>query len=49
MTIQPRYLDVRVGEPVEFHCTATGNPQPVLKWVGGQDNRLNPQVLLQKY
>lgn len=29
----PHYLEVKEGEPVEFHCDAYGNPPPQLEWV----------------
>jgi len=31
--INPTYQQVREGEPVEFRCEATGNPQPQLDWI----------------
>ncbi|RLU19726.1 hypothetical protein DMN91_008283 [Ooceraea biroi] len=31
--ITPAYQQVREGEPVEFRCEATGNPQPQLDWI----------------
>lgn len=41
--LNPRYLQLNVGDPVEFRCTATGKPQPTLEWTGGQGGRLNPE------
>jgi dystroglycan 1 len=40
--IEPRFLEVTVGEPVEFRCVATGRPEPTLEWTGGRDSRLSP-------
>jgi len=44
VTILPRYLDVQEGSPVEFHCEATGNPAPTLRWNIGGNKQLNPEV-----
>ncbi|KAL5013502.1 hypothetical protein ScPMuIL_007772 [Solemya velum] len=30
--IEPRYLQINEGDPVEFHCIATGSPTPTLEW-----------------
>ncbi len=40
--IEPRFLEVSVGDPVEFRCVATGRPEPTLEWTGGRDGRLSP-------
>ncbi|KAK0088927.1 hypothetical protein PV326_004677, partial [Microctonus aethiopoides] len=32
-SITPVYQQVKVGEPVEFKCEATGNPPPELEWI----------------
>jgi len=44
VTILPRYLEVHEGSPVEFHCEATGNPAPTLRWNIGGNKQLNPEV-----
>ncbi|KAK2578017.1 hypothetical protein KPH14_008439 [Odynerus spinipes] len=31
--IMPPYLEIKEGEPVEFHCEATANPPAQLEWV----------------
>jgi hypothetical protein len=46
VTILPRYLEVQEGNPVEFHCEATGNPAPTLRWNIGGNKQLNPEVSL---
>ncbi|XP_025082607.1 basement membrane-specific heparan sulfate proteoglycan core protein-like isoform X8 [Pomacea canaliculata] len=38
--IEPRYLQVTEGSPVEFKCTATGVPAPVVRWTRGRDGPL---------
>ncbi|XP_075211994.1 terribly reduced optic lobes isoform X4 [Lycorma delicatula] len=43
VSIHPRYQEVIEGEPVEFRCQARGTPTPSLKWIGGQNNQLNPE------
>lgn len=43
VTIFPRELEVREGEPVDFRCTARGSPNPVLRWTSAQGAALNPQ------
>ena len=30
--ISPRYQQVYEGQPFEFHCQATGYPQPEIRW-----------------
>lgn len=44
VTIRPRFLEVQEGSPVEFHCEATGNPAPNLRWNIGGNKQLNPEV-----
>jgi hypothetical protein len=44
VTILPWYLEVQEGSPVEFHCEATGNPAPTLRWNIGGNKQLNPEV-----
>ena len=41
VAIEPRYLQVSVGDPVEFRCIASGLPLPQLEWtrVGGELSR----------
>ncbi|XP_063983584.1 basement membrane-specific heparan sulfate proteoglycan core protein-like isoform X16 [Diachasmimorpha longicaudata] len=41
--IRPAYREVREGEPVEFHCEASGNPQPQLEWIRVQ-GQMNPEA-----
>ncbi|XP_035741559.1 basement membrane-specific heparan sulfate proteoglycan core protein-like isoform X33 [Vespa mandarinia] len=33
VVIMPPYLEVKEGEPVEFHCDASGNPPPQVEWI----------------
>ncbi|XP_043503640.1 basement membrane-specific heparan sulfate proteoglycan core protein isoform X1 [Polistes fuscatus] len=33
VVIMPPYLEVKEGEPVEFHCEANGNPPPHVEWI----------------
>nr|XP_050845973.1 basement membrane-specific heparan sulfate proteoglycan core protein isoform X24 [Vespula vulgaris] len=33
VVIMPPYLEVKEGEPVEFHCDANGNPPPQVEWI----------------
>ena len=41
--IEPRYIEVNVGDPVEMRCVVTaGNPRPDLEWTGGRNGDLNP-------
>ncbi|XP_054159296.1 basement membrane-specific heparan sulfate proteoglycan core protein-like isoform X2 [Oppia nitens] len=40
--IEPYYQEVRVGDTIEFRCTAEGYPPPELRWTGGRNNILNP-------
>ena len=42
MRIEPRFLEVHIGDPVEFRCIATGRPEPALAWTGGRDDQLSP-------
>ncbi|XP_039768050.1 basement membrane-specific heparan sulfate proteoglycan core protein isoform X3 [Ornithorhynchus anatinus] len=35
VSIHPAQVTVQPGQPVEFHCRATGNPTPMLTWTGG--------------
>lgn len=44
VTINPRFLEVRSGEIVEFRCTATGYPSPVISWTGGQQGIFSTRV-----
>jgi hypothetical protein len=44
VTILPRYLEVKEGSPVEFHCEASGNPAPTLRWTISGNKQLNPEV-----
>ena len=32
MTVTPRELSVKVGEPIRLQCTADGQPAPTLVW-----------------
>ena len=40
--IEPRYLTVTEGDPVEFRCIASGTPAPELRWYGGQGGVISP-------
>ncbi|CAG2167829.1 unnamed protein product, partial [Oppiella nova] len=42
--IEPYYQEVRVGDTMEFKCTAEGYPPPEIKWTGGRNNILNPSA-----
>ncbi|KAK7494115.1 hypothetical protein BaRGS_00014588, partial [Batillaria attramentaria] len=38
--IEPRYLEVTEGDPVEFRCIVTGTPSPTVRWTRGVDGPL---------
>ena len=38
--IEPRFIEVNVGEPVTMRCLATGYPEPRLQWLGA----INPRA-----
>ncbi|XP_056400171.1 basement membrane-specific heparan sulfate proteoglycan core protein isoform X3 [Hyla sarda] len=42
--IEPRQLSVQQGQPAEFHCTATGNPTPVVEWTGGPNGGMSSRA-----
>ena len=42
--LQPRYLQLQVGQPAEFRCIGEGSPTPTLEWTGGQGGRLSPEA-----
>ncbi|XP_040361205.1 basement membrane-specific heparan sulfate proteoglycan core protein isoform X4 [Ixodes scapularis] len=41
--IEPHFLEVNVGHPVEFRCLADGFPEPKVSWTGGRGGILNPE------
>ena len=41
--IEPRFLKVNVGDPVEFACIAEGEPLPAVEWSGGRNGILSPE------
>ncbi|KAK8760073.1 hypothetical protein V5799_028660, partial [Amblyomma americanum] len=41
--IEPHFLEVNVGQPVEFRCLADGFPEPKVEWSGGRNGVLNPE------
>ena len=41
--IEPRFQTVTEGDPVEFRCIASGNPQPEMRWYGGQGGVISPE------
>ncbi|KAL1421369.1 hypothetical protein MTO96_000452 [Rhipicephalus appendiculatus] len=41
--IEPHFLEVNVGQPVEFRCLADGFPKPTVDWSGGRHGNLNPE------
>lgn len=41
ITILPRVLDVREGEPVDIRCRASGVPSPTLRWTRVNGAALN--------
>ena len=43
MRIEPRYLEVNIGDPVEFACIADGEPLPRIEWTGGRGGNLSPE------
>lgn len=43
ISIDPRFQTVTEGDSVEFRCSATGSPQPELRWFGGQGGVMNPE------
>ncbi|KAG8306319.1 Basement membrane-specific heparan sulfate proteoglycan core protein [Homalodisca vitripennis] len=43
VSVSPRVVDVREGEPVEFRCEATGVPTPNVQWVRDRSSRLPSQ------
>lgn len=40
VTIDPRFQTVNVGDAVQFTCSATGSPPPLLEWTGGRGGQL---------
>lgn len=43
VTISPKSYEIQEGQPIEFRCTAIGNPAPTLRWTR-VDGPLNPRV-----
>ncbi|XP_030109089.1 basement membrane-specific heparan sulfate proteoglycan core protein isoform X1 [Mus musculus] len=39
-SIHPPQLTVQPGQQAEFRCSATGNPTPMLEWIGGPSGQL---------
>ncbi|XP_044727463.1 basement membrane-specific heparan sulfate proteoglycan core protein-like isoform X3 [Chrysoperla carnea] len=42
VTISPKSYEIQEGQPIEFRCTAIGNPAPTLRWTR-VDGPLNPR------
>ena len=38
--IDPRYLEVNEGDPIEFRCIVEGTPAPTVRWTRGPDGPL---------
>ncbi|XP_048872622.1 basement membrane-specific heparan sulfate proteoglycan core protein isoform X11 [Brienomyrus brachyistius] len=45
-TVHPPVLSVQQGQRAEFRCTVTGNPPPVIEWIGGPGRRINPNAVI---
>lgn len=44
-TIRPSLISIQQGERAEFHCTATGNPTPLVEWTGTVGEKLTLKIL----
>nr|XP_023690745.1 basement membrane-specific heparan sulfate proteoglycan core protein isoform X5 [Paramormyrops kingsleyae] len=45
-TVHPPVLSVQQGQRAEFRCTVTGNPPPVIEWIGGPGGRINRNAVI---
>ncbi|XP_061457671.1 basement membrane-specific heparan sulfate proteoglycan core protein isoform X5 [Rhineura floridana] len=45
-TIEPSQLSVQPGQPAEFRCIVTGNPEPTIEWIGGQGGVISPKAVI---
>ncbi|XP_049843588.1 basement membrane-specific heparan sulfate proteoglycan core protein isoform X30 [Schistocerca gregaria] len=42
--VRPQYLTVNEGDSAEFECSASGIPQPDIRWTPDEGRQLSPQV-----
>ncbi|EDO35776.1 predicted protein, partial [Nematostella vectensis] len=46
VSILPRFMTVDEGEVVQFRCTASGFPSPVIQWLGGPGGQLPKESVI---
>ncbi|CAH1774180.1 unnamed protein product, partial [Owenia fusiformis] len=42
--IEPRFLSINVGDPIDFNCIATGRPLPSIEWTGGRGGEISSEA-----
>jgi len=45
--VEPQSAVVDVGNPVEFHCYATGHPSPRIEWTRGRGRAMPEDVIVE--